>query len=781
MLKRKSFSPWIIFFSWLVYSFLIALSLWIQVYPQELKSLIFYREISDKAVFLSFIKYLIISFTALTLVNTTPLIFKYSQHKKNLSWIDSFLGQTKAMWPILLLFFYPLRVFVKIGSESAWIQDQTGFYFLVYFILILSWAMYRLVKETDFTKQNFLKNRGIIALIFFFVFFILFFGYFSILRLQDLTIEKPDSHAFITVLWNTVHGNFLRYTYLDGPRSWFGLHFEPLIFLFVPLYLIKISEILVPGLLQLIQVVIGASGIFPVFLLARKKLRSDFLGLILGLVYLLFPAFQFQILYDFHIEIISLVSILWSIYFLELKRYKSFFIFLVLAVFSREEFAIYGSFFGLYLLFKKEASKKMGFFLLVFGLVYLMLVKSIIIPFFGQGDLVPAQVSMFAHLGDNLLDGSKTLTSRLGYLLNFIFTQRKIQYLFLMFLPTGLVSLLSPLVLLSLPFFAINLLLGFDLPSSILWHYQSWLIPILIWATIDFVSSQKEKVKRAACALLLISSFLSSLYFGPLNLLNFGLGNTQKGLAELKKSPEIDEIQAVKKIIPQNRSLAVDPNVAPYFADRRDFYLFPGEDDADYIIIPLKAFRDYPGVDPVLKKDGYCLRVISDFLIYRKQEKCDYPWNDGIKDSSRHILLKSSNIKIVLSQSVISGEFSLSPNKRNLPGILDIQVFIDSGNAQDHLGKMVYLLEGLITSVSPSVVKIYASDGREPYQAISSCSTIPNHGCTFLADVSSFISQDRKLHLRLYLFADSLVAERPTDVKIEWLLLRSFKLVSDLE
>jgi uncharacterized membrane protein len=757
-----------------IFSLLMAFSLWIQVYPQELKSLIFHRVISDKVVFLSFIKYLIISFTALTLVNTIPLIFKYSQHKKNFSLINSFLGQIKAMLPILLLLFYPLRAFVFIGGEPAWIADQTTFYFIVIFILIVSWAMYRLAKEIDLAGVK-------IALIFFFIFFALFFSYFSVLRLQDLTIEKPDSHAFITVLWNTAQGNFLRYTYLDGPRNWFGLHFEPLIFLFVPLYLIRIPEIFMPALLQLIQVIIGVSGVFPVFFLARKKLKSDFLGLVFGLVYLLFPAFQFQILYDFHIEIVSLVSILWSIYFLELKRYKLFLIFLVLAIFSREEFALFASIFGLYLLFKRGYNKKLGILLLISGFSYLWLVKSLIIPYFGQGDLVPAQVSMFSHLGENLPQMAKTLLSKPGYILTFMFTQRKIQYLVLMFLPLAPLALLSPVVLFSLPFFAINLLLGFDLPSSILWHYQSWLIPILIWAALDFVSSQKGKAKRAACTLLLTSSFLSSLYFGPLNLLNFDLGNTQKGLVELKKSPEIDEIEEVKKIIPQDRSLAVDPNVAPYFADRRDFYLFPGEDDTDYIIIPLKAFRDYPGVDPILKKDGYCLRMVSDFLVYQKQEKCDYPWDDGIEDSSRHILLKNSNTKIVLSQSVVSDKFPLSPNKSNLPGILDIQVFIDSDNVQDYLGKMVYLLEILITSVSPSVVKIYARDDRGLYQNISSCSTISNRSCTSLDDVSSFISQDRKLHLRFYLFADSLVAKEPGDVRIEWLLLRRFKLVSDLE
>lgn len=755
-MKRKFFSSCFITSSWLIYSLLIALSVWTQTYPQELKSLILNRSISNPTIVLSFIKYLIWFFAALGFVNTALALLKFSQQKKRFSWINSFVDQAKASWPIFLLIFYPSRAFVLIGDQPAWFEQTTS-YFLIFFIFVLGLAFYNLLKTLNILKLSFFSlGRIKIWLWSIFILSVLFWGYFSVLRSLDLSIEKPDSHVFVSVLWNSAKGNFLRFAYLDGPRSWFSLHFEPLMFLFVPLYLIKIPEMLVPILLQLIQVVIGASGVFPVFLLARKKLGSNFLGLILASVYLLFPAFQFQILYDFHIEIISLVTILWSIYFLELKRYKPFLFFLALAIFSREEFALYASLFGLYLLFKKGDSRKLGILLLPAGFFYLLLVKSLILPYFGQGELVPAQVGMYAHLGENLSQIAKTFFFKSEYVLNFMFTQRKVQYLFLMFLPTGFLALLSPLVLFSLPFFAINLLLNFDLPSSIFWHYQSWLIPILIWATLDFIS-KKERIKFALCGLIFLVSLLSSLYFGPFNLLNLNLGNTHKGLLELKKSLEIDYLKDIQKLIPNDGVLAADTSLAPYFANRKDFYLFPNQTDTDYIVTSLKQFKNHPQLHSFLIKSGYCLKVIEGILVYKEGKGCESLWQDELMDTNQPISLS----------------FPISPKKLNLPTVLTIE---SSFEENIYSKNTIYLLDYEMLARAPSIVKIEASFAGKNYQTVTTCSSFTDSYCIGRSDISNFVNKEGAIYLKFYIFADSLVSKKPIDVKIERLSLRSLKL-----
>jgi hypothetical protein len=124
-------------------------------------------------------------------------------------------------------------------------------------------------------------------------------------------------------------------------------------------------------------------------------------------------------------------------------------------------------------------------------------------------------------------------------------------------------------------------------------------------------------------------------------------------------------------------------------------------------------------------------------------------------------------------------EFPLSPSKIDQVGVLEIKVFFESDNDRNH--SIGNLLEGHIVSVRPSLVKIYGSSNGRSYHLVSSCSTLPKQGCTFFADVSDLVDKDERLFLKLYLFADSLVAKKPTDVKIVWLAFWGFELVSNLE
>lgn len=757
------------------FCFLLAFGFWTLIFPHELKSVIYYGNVFYEQMDYGWIKCLIVSFTVLIIFNIIFLKYKHFTEKKNFILFKNVSIQINAMRPLLLFIFSPIRVFKSTGTTIAWF-DQTTFYFTAFFILVLGMVIYNFFRMINIKPTCKTIKKWLLGL---FVVGFLFFGYFSILRLFDLTIEKPDSHAFVSVFGNTSNGDILRYTYLGGVRNWFGLHFEPLVFLFIPIYWLKISETMMPILLQMAQVVIGVSGIFPIFLFARKKLHSDFLGFIFGLIYLLFPALQFQILYDFHIEIISLTAILWSIFFLEQKRYKIFLFSLAIAIFSREEFALYASFFGFYLFFKNEyfQKRKLGFFLLCFGSLYLFLTKFFIIPYFGQGELVPAQTSMFSHLKDNLFSGSAFFSAKLSYLINFMFTERKIQYLFLMFLSVGFLAILSPIILFSIPFFVINLLLNFDLPSSIFWHYQSWLIPILIWATIDFVAN-KKKLSSAFTVFILLVSFLTSLCFGPFNLLNLNFGNTQKGVFQLKKNVEIKSLEEIGKLIPRDKSLSCDTSLAPFFANRRDFYLFPNNTDTDYIVTSLKSFSSHPQLHLSLIKNGYCLKGTEGILVYKKSKNCDSLWQDNLVEVQQTLSLDSESVKVIFAKNISALSMPISPKNLNLPATLILKISFDKNMVSEN---SMHLIDYQILANYPSLVKVEASPDEKIYQTVTTCSALLKAHCIFRFDVTRFVNKNGEIYLKFYLFADSLSSEKSTDVLIEWLSTHTIAIIPNFK
>lgn len=724
-------------------SFLIALAVYIQIYPQELKSLLVNGIMLDWILVYSFLLVFVVIFTILFSIIKFAL---KSSHESSI----------KALLPLLLLTLLPLKFFFIIGNQITWFS-QTDFYFIIFFILILSWTVYKLATIINTNLFSFLKKLiGKHSLMLLFSLFVFINGYFSILRLLDLTIEKPDLHVTITTLWNTTHDNILQFTYLDRPRHWFSLHFEPLLFIFVPLYITKTSMLLSPILLQLIQVLIGVSGIFPIFLLTKHKLKSEFLGFIFVLVYLFISPLQFQILYDFHIEIISLVAILWSIYLLERKQYHYSILFLLLAIAAREEFALYASIFGFFLLFKGGYSKKIGFILAPSGLFYFLFVKFVLIPYFAQNAIAPAQESMFTHLGTNFFQIIQTLIIKPDYVFNFMFTQRKIQYIFLMFLSTGFFALFSPIVLFTVPFFAINLLLDFDLPSSIFWHYQSWLLPIFLWANIDFISKRKKAVRNGASLFVLSAVFLSSLYFGPTDILKFDLGTTHKPISDLKQGIMFEDIQQTRSLIPQEASLASDTGLAPFFADRKDFYLFPDNAYTDFIVTSVEMLLGRLPSHKTLMQNGYCLRNVRNILIYKKARKCGSEWQNDLIEKKFTLTVPKT----------------IYPTKLNQPKWFNIKASVKEKPSKNSF----YFIDYQILAFFPNIVKMYASSDSRTFKLIAVCSAFSDSYCIAKTNVSSFINKNGAIFLQLYLVIDDRVSKIPKEIQIDQISLVTLKL-----
>lgn len=653
----------------------------------------------------------------------------------------------KAFFPLLLLLVFPLRSHVIIGDTITWFP-QTDFYFHLVFIIAISLTVYNLAKAAPPSLLRTLRkkvtpHKAVLALM---VIFALTAAYFSLIRLYDLTVEKPDSHIMITALWNSVRGDIMRITYLDGPQHWFSLHFQPILFLFIPLYMLPGSIFLQPALLQLLQVGIGVSGALPVYLFARRKLQSDRLGVITAATYLLLPVLQFQVLFDFHLEIISLVAILWSIYFLEGKNYRYFLLALTLAIISREEFALYASLFGIYMLFKKQHSKKLAGVLLMFGITYWMFVKFFIIPYFAAGKKVAAQAGMYAHLGGSPAEMVRTLFFKPGKILSFMFSQRKIQYLVLMGAQTGFLAFLSPVALLSIPFFAMNLILNFDLPSSIFWHYQSWLIPIMIWSTIEVIA--RNKAKLALSVFAFTAALLSSLYFGPVNIHGFDLGTTHKSLGDLKKSPRLREIEYAKTLIPKDARLAADTGLAPFFADRRNFYLFPDTRNAEYIVLSLKMVSHHSQLHASLVNDGYCLRAEGSILLYKRQQPCMQPWTDNVKETTETLAI----------------DLPISPAMLDRPLIKTVAIPVP---AKEDM-QSIRLIDYEVLALSPSKINLYTSSDGKRFHQVTTCSALADSYCKGSFDAARFV--------RMHLFADSRFAKKPTDVKVERLILRTVTL-----
>ena len=167
----------IIIFAGLLYSTLLAISSWVQFFPEEFRSLILRIDISEIRVINSFIFHWILFSVILFIVHSILLILKRKDKKLDFNYVGTLKLQLKSQWPLCLLVFMPLRSFVHIGSQYAWF-DQTTFYFALFYILILSISMFNVVRTLNPPKLPILTTKQIkIILVFIIGVSFLFFSF----------------------------------------------------------------------------------------------------------------------------------------------------------------------------------------------------------------------------------------------------------------------------------------------------------------------------------------------------------------------------------------------------------------------------------------------------------------------------------------------------------------------------------------------------------------------------------------------------------------------------
>jgi uncharacterized membrane protein len=129
------------------------------------------------------------------------------------------------------------------------------------------------------------------------VIFVVIFIFLSFGRHDALKSYLNDISAYDQAIWNTVHGRFMHISIsaFDEPNL-FASRFSPVLLIFVPLYAVFSS----PKWLLLLQILSAGASAVPIYLLAKEKLKSAQMALIILISYLLYPILQNGLLYDFH-------------------------------------------------------------------------------------------------------------------------------------------------------------------------------------------------------------------------------------------------------------------------------------------------------------------------------------------------------------------------------------------------------------------------------------------------------------------------------------------------
>lgn len=102
-----------------------------------------------------------------------------------------------------------------------------------------------------------------------------------------------------------------------------------------------------------------AMGAVPVFLLSRHHIRQIWIGIAIAIVYLLYPGIHGMVINDLHSLSIAGPLMLWSLYFIEVRKFALYFTSLGVLLFIRDDLSLAMFFVGLYI-FSRDKDLRIG-------------------------------------------------------------------------------------------------------------------------------------------------------------------------------------------------------------------------------------------------------------------------------------------------------------------------------------------------------------------------------------------------------------------------------------
>ena len=477
-------------------------------------------------------------------------------------------------------------------------------------------------------------------------------------------ITPNDFCSRVQAVYNTFNGNPLQ----SGIWPWtrevpfgvFGDHFFGLLVFFIPFcFIFRNAEYLF-----ILQTFIFSASIFPLFLLARVRLKNAWLGLLISLCFLLYPLTIRLLFFDFRLEYFAVFFLFWAFYFLQQSRLKWVVVFLLLAALCKQNILLVTAFFGLYmLLFTRGKGQRLaGLFIGLISVGILLIYLKVIGPFFSVGgvyDPLVHYLDLKSFLGNSRLYLGRMFSApKLG----FFFDQFKL----LWFLP-----FLAKEIILVVPGLFQNLVsdLFTDDPIFVtvnIWH-STVLLPFIFIAFVYGLANLFSRLKLGqrkwlSVPLLVLIFSLSLSSGGELFYKKILLPFKCEKLWQTGKPGYYKRVEQIKSYLPRDKAIIVQLPLIHLFYDHervyqgRNRFLTREEDDQSvrYVLYSDQvSYKHRSGnVDDrdLIKEliaEGKFGRVLNrdGFVLFERLAETPYKFHLGEENSAERLLFSGHNIQ----------------------------------------------------------------------------------------------------------------------------------------
>lgn len=442
-------------------------------------------------------------------------------------------------------------------------------------------------------------------------------GSLSIFTWWNVKQYSQDMAIYEQAVYNALQGRGLVYS-CDIRHSGmvmhrFADHFEPIIYMFIPLYALWQS----PVWFLLAQVALPASGALAVALLARRWYPVPQAGTVFAIAYLLHPGLYSALTFDFHPVVLAAPLLLWALHLALTDRLWAAMGFFLLAMSCQESVAGTAFAAGVFLICRSRG--RLGIAVAVVALLWGLMAIGYVIPHFcpyGRGfygDLL--RVPLAGEHVTGALGVVTLLTKRWGYVIDVL-------------APVGGLWLLSPCgALISLPEFALHLCSSNTWMGRIVAHYHVTILVGVMVGSIGGTAWLRRWIgrrlpnrlsRRAVANALLLAVLVVSLCYAETT------GDSARDrYAALVAAVTADgsDVRALLRTVPDEVPvLTNDGNLASHLA-RRELLLFHfspqqadesvmhGYERVDYIALTVDERTG--GADARAAADRYGLELVG--------------------------------------------------------------------------------------------------------------------------------------------------------------------------
>jgi uncharacterized membrane protein len=426
-------------------------------------------------------------------------------------------------------------------------------------------------------------------------------------------------------VWNTSQGRFFQtsafgytqYDFDDGPVL--------LQAVIAPIYALYPSAY---TLLTLQGLAIGLA-IIPLYYITKLRFKGPWVGFGLAVAYLLHPSVQHMALYQFEPRAFAIIPLLLAFYQLEKRNFRLFVLFFALAMLAKTEVSLVVVMLGIYALVTRKPPKFAVAPVLV-GAGWLAIVMLVIIPQFAGGQMLAGAYG-YGALGATPGEVLNALVTKPIFVLQYMFSPAKLQYLFDTFRAMGFVPLLQPQVLLlSLPIFLENLLSSRSVQVTLHYQYQAMIFPVLFASAAFGIAWLVRKVGWLSRHASLAAFCLTALVI--IGSATMTVNPNNQVLNALKHPESQARIEAANQLIamvPADAPVAASSGLGAHMGRRQELYFYPGGasypaalvDKAHYLLVDVQGADEnfLANLDKV-KVEGKWTQVTQaqDYILFKK-------------------------------------------------------------------------------------------------------------------------------------------------------------------